>query len=50
MTVACIFQNAEQIQSPGGYLRSLSMRGAEGAFSTKPMVMALLNGGGRRAA
>jgi replication initiation protein RepC len=47
--VACILQNAEQIQSPGGYLRGFSMRGAEGAFSTGPMVVALLNGGGRRA-
>jgi len=49
LTVACILQRADQIQRPGGYLRSLSMRGAEGAFSTGPMVMALLNGGGRRA-
>ncbi|EBA05641.1 plasmid replication protein RepC [Sagittula stellata] len=50
VTVACILQRADQIQSPGGYLRSLTMRGAEGAFSTGPMVMALLNGNGRRAA
>lgn len=42
ITVACILQRAEHIAKPGGYLRSLSARAAEGRFSTGPMVMALL--------
>lgn len=50
VVLACILQRAEHIQSPGGYLRSLSGKAAEGAFSTGPMVMALLNGAGRKAA
>ncbi|TRD15376.1 plasmid replication protein RepC [Palleronia caenipelagi] len=47
ITVACILQRFDQINSPGGYLRALSRKAAEGAFSPGPMVMALLNGAGR---
>ncbi|MBP0485005.1 plasmid replication protein RepC [Sagittula salina] len=43
VTLACMVQRAGQIQSPGAYLRSLTLKAANGAFSTGPMVMALLN-------
>lgn len=39
---ACILQDAARIRQPGGYLRALSRRAAEGGFSPGPMVMALL--------
>ncbi len=42
ITVACIPQRAKHIAKLGGYLRSLSVRAAEGVFSPGPMVMALL--------
>ncbi|WP_266064342.1 plasmid replication protein RepC [Brucella intermedia] len=42
ITLAAIFQRAGQINSPGGYLRSLTERAREGKFSTWPMIMALL--------
>ncbi|PZR94731.1 MAG: replication initiation protein RepC [Stutzerimonas stutzeri] len=42
ITLAAIYQRADQIGSPGGYLRSLTDRASEGKFSTWPMVMALL--------
>ncbi|MCI2396008.1 plasmid replication protein RepC [Aliiroseovarius sediminis] len=42
ITVACMLQRAEHIAKPGGYLRSLSARAADGAFTPGPMVMALL--------
>lgn len=41
-TLACILQDAGRIRCPGGYLRALSVRAAEGGFSPGPMVMALL--------
>lgn len=50
ISVACILQRFTAIHSPGGYLRSLSSKAAEGAFSPGPMVMALLNIGNQRAA
>lgn len=50
VTVACILQRFTEINSPGGYLRALAAKFALGKFSTGPMVMALLNGGGRMAA
>lgn len=42
ITVAAIYQRADQINSAGGYLRSLTDRARDGKFSTRPMVMALL--------
>ena len=42
IALAAIYQRAEQINSAGGYLRSLTDRAREGKFSTWPMVMALL--------
>jgi replication initiation protein RepC len=42
VTLAAIYQRADQIGSPGGYLRSLTERAREGKFSTWPMIMALL--------
>lgn len=42
ITLAAIYQRAEQINNAGGYLRSLTERARAGKFSTWPMVMALL--------
>ena len=42
ITLVCILQRASQIHSPGGYLRSLTEKAANDAFSPGPMVMALL--------
>ncbi|MEY9827841.1 L-aminopeptidase/D-esterase-like protein [Bradyrhizobium japonicum] len=42
ITLAAIYQRADQINSAGGYLRSLTDRARDGKFSTWPMVMALL--------
>lgn len=42
VALACILQDASRIRQPGGYLRALSRRAAEGAFSPGLMVMALL--------
>ncbi|RVG84557.1 replication initiation protein RepC [Sinorhizobium meliloti] len=42
ITLAAIYQRADQIGSAGGYLRSLTDRARDGKFSTWPMVMALL--------
>lgn len=42
VALACILQDAARIRQPGGYLRALSRRAAEGGFSPGPMVMALL--------
>ncbi|GAA0305694.1 plasmid replication protein RepC [Rhodovulum strictum] len=42
VTLAAILQRVSDIQSPGGYLRSLSRKAADGQFSPGPMVMALL--------
>ncbi len=42
ITLAAMYQRAEQINSAGGYLRNLTDRAKEGQFSTWPMVMALL--------
>lgn len=50
ITVACILQRFNDINSPGGYLRALAAKAALGAFSPGPMVMALLNGSNRAAA
>jgi len=42
ITLAAIYQRADQISSAGGYLRSLTDRARGGKFSTWPMIMALL--------
>ncbi len=42
ISVACMLQRAEHIAKPGGYLRALSARTADGQFTPGPMVMALL--------
>jgi replication initiation protein RepC len=42
ITLAAIYQRQEQINSAGGYLRSLTERARDGKFSVWPMVMALL--------
>lgn len=47
IAVACMLQRMGHINSPGGYLRSLTRKAEEGAFSVSPMVMALLNGANR---
>ncbi|MCA1444408.1 replication initiation protein RepC [Ensifer sp. IC4062] len=39
--VACILERAEQITSPGGYLRELTRRAQRQEFSLAPMVLAL---------
>ncbi len=40
--VAGILQRFSHIKSPGGYLRSLTAKAANGAFSCRPMISALL--------
>lgn len=42
VVLACILQDAGRIRRPGGYLRALSLKAAEGGFSPGGMVMALL--------
>ncbi|MEI8703216.1 replication initiation protein RepC (plasmid) [Mesorhizobium mediterraneum] len=42
ITIAAIYQRQDQINSAGGYLRSLTDRAKAGKFSVWPMVMALL--------
>ncbi len=42
ITLAAIYQRADQINNAGGYLRSLTDRARDGKFSAWPMVMALL--------
>ncbi len=42
ITLAAIYQRAEQINNAGGYLRSLTDRAKDDKFSTWPMIMALL--------
>jgi replication initiation protein RepC len=50
ITLACILQRTGHIARPGGYLRRLSAKAAEGRFTPGPMVMALLRGEAARAA
>jgi replication initiation protein RepC len=40
--VAAILQRAEHINSPGGYLRSLTDKAKAGQFSVGPVLMSLL--------
>ncbi|MGZ5889283.1 MAG: plasmid replication protein RepC [Hyphomicrobium sp.] len=42
VVVAAILQRAEAINSPGGYLRSLTDKARAGQFSTGPVLMSLL--------
>ncbi|KAB2684419.1 plasmid replication protein RepC [Brucella tritici] len=42
IALAAIYQRSGQINSAGGYLRSLTDKAREGNFSTWPMIMALL--------
>ncbi|WP_112310392.1 plasmid replication protein RepC [Pseudogemmobacter bohemicus] len=50
ITVACILQSFDRISRPGGYLRALARKSAEGTFSPGPMVMALIKADNSRAA
>lgn len=50
ITVACIVRRMTEINRPGGYLRALNAKAADGTFSPGPMVMALLRSEGARAA
>ena len=43
ITLAAMLQRISEIKSPGGYLRALTRKATDGAFSPGPMVMALLN-------
>ncbi|THK37906.1 replication initiation protein RepC [Ensifer sp. MPMI2T] len=45
--IACILERAEQITSPGGYLRELTRRAQRREFSLAPMVLALSRAKGR---
>ncbi|SFA52712.1 replication initiation protein RepC [Paracoccus halophilus] len=49
-TLACILQRSGSIARPGGYLRHLTDKAANKAFSPGPMVMALLRADNRLAA
>lgn len=40
--IACILEKSATIQSPGGYLRTLTEKAVSRQFSIKPMLMALL--------
>jgi len=40
--IACMLERATHINSPGGYLRDLTRKGARGEFSLGPMLMALV--------
>lgn len=50
IVIACILQRMDTIARPGGYLRALSAKAAQGTFSPGPMVMALLRSESSRAA
>jgi replication initiation protein RepC len=50
VVVAAMLQRMDAIRNPGGYLRALSAKAAAGSFSPGPMIMALLNTEGARAA
>ncbi|GAA6210131.1 plasmid replication protein RepC [Cognatishimia sp. WU-CL00825] len=42
VALACILQRIDKIKNPGGYLRVLSQKAENGAFSVWPMIRALL--------
>lgn len=43
ITLVAILQKAPEIRSPGGYLRALTSKAEDGAFSPGPMIMALIS-------
>lgn len=43
VVVAAMLERVKEIRSPGGYLRALTAKAAEGRFSSGPMVMALMH-------
>ncbi|MEP1539353.1 MAG: plasmid replication protein RepC [Paracoccaceae bacterium] len=45
VTVVAMLQRIDDIKSPGGYLRALTRKAQDNAFSSGPMVMALLHSG-----
>ncbi len=47
IAMACILQRADQINSAGGYLRSLTDKAANGEFSVWPMLLAQLRANGQ---
>lgn len=47
IVVAAILQRFGRITNPGGYLRALSAKAAQGGYLPGPMVMALLSDPGR---
>jgi replication initiation protein RepC len=42
VVLLAMLERFEEIRSPGGYLRSLTAKAEQGAFSCGPMVMALM--------
>lgn len=42
ITCAAILQRMNEVQSPGGYMRSLALKAMDGSYSPAPMVMSLL--------
>lgn len=42
VVLAAMLERFDEIHSPGGYLRSLSLKAGNGAFSCGPMIMALM--------
>lgn len=51
ITIAALLERVEEITSPGGYLRSLTARARNGAYSVGPLVMSLLRAAdGKKAA
>lgn len=46
IAMACILQRADQINSAGGYLRSLTDKAAKGEFSVWPMLLAQIRANG----
>jgi replication initiation protein RepC len=50
IAMACIYERAGHITSPGGYLRDLTEKAGRGEFSLGPMLMALLRVAGGAAA
>ncbi|KXF77972.1 replication initiation protein RepC [Paramesorhizobium deserti] len=49
VTIACIVQRAQHIQSAGAYLRTLTQKAQAGEFSIGPMIMAALKASGTAA-
>jgi replication initiation protein RepC len=50
VVIAAILQRSEEIKSAGGYLRVLTAKARDGAFSLGPVLMALLRGKASKAA